>query len=177
VLVCSDDSMAAAAMGEEVHRALGTACTVVQWARVQATSEWADLVCVWSALAACQPHAKAACGAGDSSGGGGGDEARMRLFLDWWAMTQAETLAISNSTFSFTAAMLNRHSAPHVGDTTSSTTTAASSSSMACGPGCFVRPVPEVRALQSFDPWNSYPLLTCADSQVDELYGEQGAYG
>ena len=58
---------------------------------------------------------------------------------DFYAMTQARALAISNSTFSFAAAMLN---------------TRASG---------FFRPVidryPVGGALQSFDPWDADPLL------------------
>ncbi len=58
---------------------------------------------------------------------------------DFYVMTQAKALAISNSTFSFAAAMLNTQARE------------------------FVRPVidryPMTGSLQRFDPWDSEPLL------------------
>ncbi len=61
------------------------------------------------------------------------------LAHDFYALTQAKALAISNSTFSFAAAMLNTQARE------------------------FVRPVidqyPMTGSLQHFDPWDSEPLL------------------
>ena len=71
-------------------------------------------------------------------------------------MTCADRLAISNSTFSFTAAMLNQRSP---------------SSAHA-----FVRPVPDARALVPFDPWDSYPLLVGKEALRCELYADRGSY-
>ena len=73
-------------------------------------------------------------------------------------MTKADVLAVSNSTFSFTAAMLNAQ------------TSAATER--------FVRPVPEARGLRPFDPWDSSPLLRVeSGAACDELYAGRGAYG
>lgn len=60
---------------------------------------------------------------------------RLDFCLDHHVLTQARHLAISNSTFSFTAAMLNEK---------------------ALG---FVRPDPRLQALAPFDPWNADVLL------------------
>jgi hypothetical protein len=60
------------------------------------------------------------------------------FFPDWFVLTRCHALAISNSTFSFTASMMNE--------------TASS----------FVRPDLRARALMPFDPWNSEPLLFLA---------------
>ena len=57
------------------------------------------------------------------------------FFLDWGLLTRCHALAISNSTFSFTASMVN-----------------ASAS-------VFARPDPQARSLVPFDPWDSEPLL------------------
>jgi hypothetical protein len=57
------------------------------------------------------------------------------FFVDWFMLTRCQALAISNSTFSFTASMMNRASRQ------------------------FVRPDLQVRALTPFDPWHSEPLL------------------
>ena len=64
-------------------------------------------------------------------------------------MTRADRLAISNSTFSFTAAMFSN----------------AGSESQPV----FYRPVPESRALVPFEPWDSKPLLTCSPGEMGEL--------
>jgi FkbM family methyltransferase len=59
----------------------------------------------------------------------------LAFVLDFFVMSRADTLAISNSTFSFVAAMLNAK------------------------PDGFWRPDPERRELTNFDPWASIPLL------------------
>ncbi|MFD2369936.1 alpha-1,2-fucosyltransferase [Brevibacillus sp. GCM10020057] len=51
-------------------------------------------------------------------------------YLDFYVLTQCEAVAISNSTFSFTASMLNTR-------------------------GAFVRPYRDLARLVPFDPWNS----------------------
>jgi hypothetical protein len=57
------------------------------------------------------------------------------FFPDWFFLTRCQALAISNSTFSFTAAMLNDRAS------------------------VFARPHPGSRTLVTFDPWDSEPLL------------------
>jgi hypothetical protein len=57
------------------------------------------------------------------------------FFPDWFLLTQCDILAISNSTFSFTAAMFSEY-----GDQ-------------------FFRPTFEDEGLIPFDPWNSEPML------------------
>ncbi len=57
------------------------------------------------------------------------------FFADWWLLTQCDALAISNSTFSYSAALLNQ--AARV----------------------MVRPTFEGPDLEPFDPWRSEPLL------------------
>jgi hypothetical protein len=54
---------------------------------------------------------------------------------DWWLLTQCDRLAISNSTFSFSAAMMNERCQE------------------------FLRPDPARSSLVPFDPWNAEPLL------------------
>jgi hypothetical protein len=54
---------------------------------------------------------------------------------EWFLLTRCHALAISNSTFSFTAAMMNETAT------------------------VFVRPDPQMNALVPFDPWDSEPLL------------------
>lgn len=57
------------------------------------------------------------------------------FFPDWYLLTQCDMMAISNSTFSFTAAMFGREGAT------------------------FVRPTFNNNELVRFDPWNSEPVL------------------
>lgn len=57
------------------------------------------------------------------------------FFPDWFLLTQCDVLAISNSTFSFSAALLNKRAR------------------------LFFRPRFDSDELSSFDPWNSEPLL------------------
>ena len=57
------------------------------------------------------------------------------FFPDWFMLTQCDALAISNSTFSFTASMANETAS------------------------VFMRPDPQANALVPFDPWDSEPLL------------------
>lgn len=61
-------------------------------------------------------------------------------FWDWFVLTQANAVAISNSTFGFTAAMMNGPGAHESG-------------------GGFVRPNLAAGKLVAFDPWSSDPLL------------------
>ncbi|CAM9348504.1 unnamed protein product [Phaeothamnion confervicola] len=56
--------------------------------------------------------------------------------LDWWLMRQADALAVSNSSLSFSAAMLNDPAG-----------------------AAFFRPDPAAGGLRSFDPWNDLPIL------------------
>ena len=72
-----------------------------------------------------------AVGAGDL----GADLPGADFYLDHYLLSHADHLAISNSSFSFTAAMLNR-------------------TAQAC-----VRPDPDLRSLVRFDPWNADVLL------------------
>jgi hypothetical protein len=64
------------------------------------------------------------------------------FYLDHYLLSQADHLAISNSTFSFTAAMLN---------------TDAQS---------LVRPEPDLRSLVPFEPWNTQMLLPSARNET-----------
>jgi hypothetical protein len=57
------------------------------------------------------------------------------FFPDWYLLTQCDILAISNSTFSFTAAMFSEHGY------------------------MFMRPTFNDKELVPFDPWDSEPLL------------------
>jgi hypothetical protein len=57
------------------------------------------------------------------------------FFPEWFMLTRCHALAISNSTFSFTAAMVNETAS------------------------VFMRPDPQANALVPFDPWDSEPLL------------------
>jgi len=59
----------------------------------------------------------------------------IEYFRDWLLLTQCDRLAISNSTFSFSAAMMNERCTE------------------------FVRPDPARNSLVPFDPWNAEPLL------------------
>lgn len=63
------------------------------------------------------------------------------FFPDWFMLTRCHALAISNSTFSFTASMAN--------------TTAS----------VFARPDLQANALVPFDPWDSEPLLFLSPSR------------
>ncbi|HLX36304.1 MAG TPA: alpha-1,2-fucosyltransferase, partial [Candidatus Binataceae bacterium] len=59
----------------------------------------------------------------------------VEYFRDWLLLTQCDRLAISNSTFSFSAAMMNERCTE------------------------FVRPDPDRKTLVPFDPWNAEPLI------------------
>jgi FkbM family methyltransferase len=61
------------------------------------------------------------------------------FYFDHYLLSNADYVAISNSTFSFSAAMLNRRAKE------------------------FMRPHPERRCLVSFDPWNSDLLMDAKD--------------
>ncbi len=58
----------------------------------------------------------------------------LAFFPDWYLLTQCDHVAISNSTFSFSACMFNERA------------------------GQFVRPSPESGELEPFDPWDAEPL-------------------
>jgi len=73
------------------------------------------------------------------------EEEGMRMFVDHYVMQHCDILLASNSTFSFTAAMLNE-----VGD--------ISGLERGEDNGKFYRPDYQEKKLVSFDPWNSDPL-------------------
>ena len=81
------------------------------------------------------PHQYAALVAGL----GGGELAATQA--DWLLMTRCGSLAISNSTFSFSASMLASARAP------------------GCDFDAMMRPCPLARMLVPFDPWDSQPTL------------------
>ncbi|KAL1523629.1 hypothetical protein AB1Y20_018565 [Prymnesium parvum] len=141
VVICSDCPHAA----EHIASRLPSACCQLRWEDVKGSAEWQAVWEAWRAVFdghACEPL--------------------LRLFLDWWVMTQADRLAISNSTFSFTAAMLNA--------------AGSQQRSVAERAPAFYRPVPEAGGLESFDPWDSKPLLTCAPEHAKALFGGAGSY-
>jgi hypothetical protein len=72
-----------------------------------------------------------ACVIGEAGDGSG-------VVADWFTMAAADVLLSSNSTLSFTAAMVARHGAPGARA---------------------LRPDPRVGAYVDFDPWASLPLL------------------
>ena len=94
--------------------------------------------CAQAELAGAEAYAAlvAACGGGDDGA----------ALADWFALCRCDALAISNSTFSFSAAMLAAHAAP--------------------GGGCgFVaaRPDPRLGAMAAFDPWDAPSTLNARD--------------
>lgn len=60
---------------------------------------------------------------------------RPDFYPDFYMLTQCDIMIISNSTFSFTASMLNKNA------------------------GLFLRPDIDAKKLIQYDPWNSLPLL------------------
>jgi hypothetical protein len=64
-----------------------------------------------------------------------GGETNPGFYLDFFLLTQSDLLLISNSTFSFAAAMLNERATQ------------------------FIRPIPDRRELIEFDPWDALPVL------------------
>lgn len=70
------------------------------------------------------------------------------FYLDFFLLTQADVLLISNSTFSFAAAMLNERATQ------------------------FVRPVPELGELVDFDPWDAEPLLRDKPNSPRDYYAD-----
>jgi hypothetical protein len=74
---------------------------------------------------------------------GGGDDGV--ALADWFALCRCDTLAVSNSTFSFSAAMLAAHAAT---------------------PGAFVaaRPDPRAGVMADFDPWDAPSTLNARDA-------------
>ena len=59
------------------------------------------------------------------------------FLVDFYIMSNCDVLAISNSTFSFMASLLNKRCKN------------------------FFRPSPESMELVSYDPWDSDPLIRC----------------
>ena len=57
------------------------------------------------------------------------------MYFDFYVLAHSDLLAISNSTFSMVAAMLNEEAST------------------------FVRPEPNMRRLEPFDPWDSDTML------------------
>ena len=76
-----------------------------------------------------------ACGGGDDGG----------ALADWFALCRCDALAVSNSTFSFSAAML-----------------AAQAASSGASGFVAARPDPRTGALTAFDPWNAPSTLKLA---------------
>ena len=134
VLLCSDDPGAALPALQPFG-----ACTLVRFlvshaapvtrsntaSHVQAELAGAD---AYSALVE-------ACGGGDDGA----------ALADWFALCRCDALAVSNSTFSFSAAMLAAHAAP-----------GGATSFLAA------RPDPHARALTAFDPWSAPSTLKLA---------------
>jgi hypothetical protein len=133
-----------------------------------------------AAGAAQDPTAAAASAAAAAAAGDAADAA---LLADWFVMSQADVLLASNSTLSFTAAMVNAAqrlsadghkqssastaaAAPAAGSASSPTTTAgavatdsASSAAAAVRVPMFLRPDPRQCCYVPFDPWDALPLL------------------
>ncbi len=86
------------------------------------------------------------------------DESAMKVqvphapyYVDYYALTQADALAISNSSFSFSAAMLNETARE------------------------FVRPSRSAGRLVSFDPWDSEPMMA-EDGRDEQAAFYEGFY-
>ena len=148
VLVCGDSARPTGALASS----LPPACRAVAWADLHGTAEWGAVEDAWAASfpEAAPPGASSDC---DDSRG-----RTLRLFADWWALGQADALAISNSTFSFTAAML---ACPPRTPVEPNRPDAAAEPAVAHR---FWRPDPEAGALVPFDPWDAKPLLTCSEA-------------
>ena len=161
----SDDAGSALALAA----LLPAGCRVVSWRDVHDTLEWRELLACWAA--SFEPT------------GSPSDVSRsplltsLDLFIDWWVMTQAQGLAISNSTFSFTAAMFSSGAGAvaSTADTSSGYTSSGSKPFQAAPLPRFWRPVPEAGALEPFDPWDAKPLLTCS-AEAAILHGLRGGY-
>ena len=76
-----------------------------------------------------------------------GETTDPEFYLDFFLLTQCDVLLISNSTFSFAAAMLNERAAQ------------------------FVRPTPETGELVEFDPWDARPVLR-DDLEARDYYAD-----
>ena len=57
--------------------------------------------------------------------------------LDWWLLTRAPLVAVSHSSFSYSASLFSRYTDVE-------------------GEGRFWRPVPKLQAMGQFDPWNAH---------------------
>ncbi|KAG2454598.1 hypothetical protein HYH02_000439 [Chlamydomonas schloesseri] len=80
------------------------------------------------------------------------------VIADWFVMQRADVLLISNSTFSFTAAMLSQpRGSSHGPCAAGATATTSSGHSQA-----LLRPDPTLAAFRPFDPWGELPLLPSA---------------
>ena len=120
---------------------------------------------------ACDPGSSDEAHGGGGGGGRGGrvtaacdddEDVRQLLFglavaaeepllADWFTMQEADVLAISNSTFSFTAAMLGKR-----------------------GAVCY-RPQPATRGLAVFDAWNATPLLPTGPTPDNHSFSRTGS--
>lgn len=76
----------------------------------------------------------------------------MPAVADWWLMQRADVLAVSNSTFSLTAAMLHAGHHPR-----------------------FYRADPQAEGFVEFDPWDTLPLLPAR--AVPANHGARTAHG
>lgn len=174
LLVCSDVEAGATQLRDAVRGRLGQCYNVRSWDSVLETAEYVELRRVWRAVVGG--------GSGDAMGASNqsctpdyADENTLALFRDWWAMGQADVLAVSNSTFSFTAAMMNKvNREPLSCHNTESVSAAARPRTLPYQR--FWRPVPSACSLQPLDPWSAQPLLQCSDEERAALYGTRGAY-
>jgi hypothetical protein len=115
-------------------------------------------------------------GAVDTADAGGGgresaaaDAADAALLADWFVMSQADVLLASNSTLSFTAAMVNAAQRQTAADPKNQTAVtaaasrvypvAAAAAAAAARVPVFLRPAPWACCYVAFDPWDALPLL------------------
>jgi hypothetical protein len=146
VVICTDDPQLARDPGSLWPGA-------VTWSSFSSTALQGLVAAAKAAVRACR---------GGSEGGGGGDSNQdddddddnddVWMLLDWRLMQRADALLISNSTFSFTAAML-REAPPPLPVADDDRANAAPT------PPLFLRPCPVARAFVPFDPWDGLPLL------------------
>jgi len=112
-------------------------------------------------LAAALGRARAALAACRRSGrpeGRDDDGANLHMLLDWRLMQRADALLASNSTFSFTAALLR--SSPSGGSSFDDDDGDGGAAPTGGRPRpVFLRPCPQAGGFVAFEPWNSLPLL------------------
>ncbi|KAG2436412.1 hypothetical protein HXX76_006716 [Chlamydomonas incerta] len=80
------------------------------------------------------------------------------MIADWFVMQRADVLLTSNSTFSFTAAMLSE---PRGASSSGSSSNGATSGG-GRGQALLLRPDPTLAAFRPFGPWDELPLLPSA---------------